>query len=267
MSDQLAFEQVVAAHVSRNGEIPRIPWSTLAPAVVYDMDPGDHCVILGKTKSGKTTLAVDLLNRLADTRGSYVVALGYKLRDSTLRKTGWPIISEWPPTYEEIEPGHRCILWPPYSNPSNAATHTKPVFEDAFDDIMHEGNWRVFVDEIAYLIETLGMRRVLDEYFNGARSSGISMIAGTQRPVFVNRSAVSQVDWQITFRIEDLDDRTRAGEILGDKKLFVPVIGTLQKRRHEFLIVRESVAAISWIDYDPASIFGAGIDAKPDLRR
>jgi hypothetical protein len=90
------------------------------------------------------------------------------------------------------------------------------------------------------LVETLGLRTVLDEYWNGARSSDISMIACTQRPYWLSRSAVSQGDWAACFRIHDTEDRLRAGEILGDRRRFFDIIGSLRNTggRHEFLLVR-----------------------------
>ena len=235
------------AELENQFDIPVVPWSEIADDVVYDLDPGQHVAVLGTTGTGKTTFSIDLLNRLVNMRDSHVCAIGVKARDDTLRKTGWPIIREWPPTYSQYE-GRKVILWPKYSRPSTAKRTTGPVLRDALDEIMLEGAWRVFIDEMAYLVETLGLRAVLDEYWNGARSSHISLIAGTQRPAWLARSSVSQSDWVISFRINDVDDRNRAGEILGDRKRFAPLVGELRKEEHEFVIVKGNNAVISWVD-------------------
>jgi hypothetical protein len=206
------------------------------PEFIAGWDQGDHLVMLGKTKSGKTTLAIEMLELAIAHRQSHCVAIGTKPRDDTLKKTGWPVVRDWPPTYAQRET-HHVVFWPPYSKPSTAKATTKPRLQKAMDEILLEGGWRVFVDEMAYLVQTLGLRYVLDEYFNGARSSGISLIACSQRPSWMARSGVSQVGWAVCFRINDTDDRLRAGEILGNRRRYAPVIGTLGIDSHEFLLI------------------------------
>lgn len=191
-------------------------------------------MLLGKTGSGKTTLALELIRQRVIRRGAYAAALSVKARDATLRRTGWPIVRQWPPTYAQLQT-HHVIFWPPYTRPSTARQATTPAVVHFLDELMLEGGWTLFVDEMAYLVETLGLRHILDEYWNGGRSSGLSLIAGTQRPYWLSRSAVSQGDWVICFRINDEDDRNRAAQILGGKK-YVPVIAGL--KNHECLIVR-----------------------------
>lgn len=210
-------------------------WETVSAEMIDLWEQGQHVAILGKTNSGKTTLALELCRMRIEARGAMCALLGTKARDSTLRATGWPIVREWPPTYAQLQT-HHVIFWPSYSRPSTAKATTRPRVLEILDEVMLQGGWTLFVDEMAYLVETLGLRFVLDEYWNGARSSGISLIAGTQRPAWLARSAVSQTDWTICFRINDLDDRKRAGEIMGNRDRYTPVIGAL--RDHEFLLVR-----------------------------
>lgn len=220
------------------GKIPEISWAELQGELVARMEPGQHMAVLGTTGTGKTTFLLHLLELLADQRRSHVVAIGTKARDRTLKRTGWPIIKRWPPNHEQRE-GRRVILWPPYSAPSTAGLTTAGVISDALDEIMMEGAWRIGIDELAYLTETLGLRSTLDEYWNGARSSRISLIGATQRPTWLPRSAVSQVDWVVCFRINDVDDRTRAAEILGDRKRFMGPLADMSKTSHDFLIAHE----------------------------
>jgi len=214
-----------------------VPWAEVWPEFVAGWDQGEHVVILGITGSGKTHLALDILEKRVRYRQAFVMALGTKARDKTLRDTGWPIVRRWPPTWAQRQT-HHIIFWPPYSKPSLAKATTTPILTEMLDEIMLEGGWTLFVDEMAYLVESLGQRHVLDEYWNGARSSGVSLIAGTQRPTWLARSAVSQVGWVACFRINDLDDRLRAGEIMGDRRRYAELIGTLSRERHEFLLVR-----------------------------
>lgn len=230
------------ATAPRTDDIPRVAWDDIEPELVEKWEQGQHFIILGKTGGGKTALELALLELRINERQGNAIAIGTKARDPTLRGTGWSIITEWPPTYAQRQT-HHVILWPRYTRPSEAAATNGRVIRDALDEIMIEGAWSVGVDEMAYLVETLGLRVVLDEYWNGARASDISMIAATQRPYWLSRSAVSQGDWAACFRIHDTDDRLRAGEILGDRRRFFETIGGLRntpgpKGRHEFLLVR-----------------------------
>lgn len=213
-------------------EVYRDSWDNIKDDFIEAWQQGDHLVIVGRTGSGKTTLALELIDLRVKLRNAYCVALGTKPKDVTLTKTGWPITTHWPPTYSERE-SHKVIFWPRYSKASNARKTLAPVFEGMLDDVLSEGGWTVFVDEMAYLVETLGLRANLDEYWNAARSSEVTLLAATQRPVWLARSSVTQASWIITFRVNDESDRQRMGEILGNKEL-IPIIGNLD--RHEFMI-------------------------------
>lgn len=217
------------------GDIPRVSWAEVSGEFVDKWDQGQHVAILGKTNSGKTTLALELCRLRIESRDAMCGVINTKARDQTLRRTGWPIVREWPPSYAQMQTRH-VIFWPAYSRPSTAKRTTTPRIVEILDEVMLAGGWTLFVDEMGYLVETLGLRTVLDEYWNGARSSGITLIAGTQRPAWLARSAVSQTDWTICFRINDLEDRKRAAEVLGNRDRYGPVIGQL--RPHEFLLVR-----------------------------
>ena len=216
-------------------DIPRVPWRQVVPELIDEWEQGQHVILLGKTGSGKTRMALELMRQRIRRRGAYAAAVGTKARDQTLRETHWPIVRAWPPTYAQLQT-HHVIFWPPYSKPSTARGTTGPAVAHFLDEVMLEGGWTIFVDEMAYLIESLGLRHTLDEYWNGARSSGLSLIAGTQRPYWLARSAASQGDWGICFRINDEEDRARAAQILGSKQRYIPVIASL--KQHEALIVR-----------------------------
>lgn len=217
-------------------DIERVPWDDVLPEFLELWEQGQHICLLGLTGSGKTTLGLHLLDQAAAQSGAHVFALGVKARDKTLVDTGWPIIDEWPPSWEERE-GGRLVVWPPYTRPSTARRHTAERVAQVLDEVMLEGGWRFLIDEMQYIVQTLGLRSILDEYWNGARSSGISVIGASQRPTWVSRSGVTQVEWLITFNINDVDDRARAAEICGSRKLFMPAIESLRKPRHEFLMV------------------------------
>lgn len=214
--------------------IERIRWSVLRPSFLRRWEPGQHVAVVGPTGSGKSVLAVDLLEGRAERRNAHVIALATKKRDSTLTATRWPIIEAWPPNYEQRE-GRRVILWPAYRTASTAAAN-RPVYVTALDAILDEGGWTVYLDEAAYFVETLRMRAVLDEYWNTARSANVTVVSSSQGVSWVPRAALTEQQWLVVFRLTDEDVRNRAGQIAGDRARFARVIGLL--RPFEFVMVQ-----------------------------
>lgn len=197
-------------------------------------EPGQHVAIIGPTGSGKSVVAIDLLEGRAERRDAHVIILASKRRDRSLTKLGWPIIHSWPPDYEH-RVGRKVILWPPYGRASTARSNRK-TFTDALDEILEEGGWTVYLDEAIYFTETLGLRSLLDEYWNTARSSGITVVASSQGVTWVPAAMMSQQQWVIIFGLRDEETRKRAAQIAGDRHRFDPAIAQL--REHEFLLVR-----------------------------
>jgi hypothetical protein len=225
-------------------EIPRVSWDLVAPEFIDAWGQGEHLVILGKTGRGKTTFAFDVLQRRYEQAWANVCVFVTKKRDDTTAKLKWDTIKAWPPDFvqrkgpiprPDRQPHSRLVLWPPYTDASSYPRDVRPTFLEALDEIMEEGNWTLFLDEASYMVESLRLRTSMDEFFTQSRSNGITLVAGSQRPVWVSRSMLSQHCWVACFRIGDSDDAIRAGEVLGNKKRYTPVI--LNLGPHEFLLV------------------------------
>lgn len=218
-----------------------VSWREARPEFLANWGQGQHLVLIGKTGRGKTTFAVDAMEGRHELRGANVCSFVTKDQDETsakLLKEGWARIAEWPPTYAQR--GGRTgtakvILWPPYTRASTYARKVRPVFLDALDEILYEKNWTVYLDEASYMVESLSLRKSMDELFTQSRSNGITLIAGSQRPVWTSRAQTSQHSWVCSFRIGDVDDARRAGEVMGDRQRWTPVL--LNLGPHDFLLV------------------------------
>ncbi len=218
-------------------EIPVVSWREVAPDFIEAWGQGEHLIALGKTGRGKTTFVNDVLNRRHEQREANIASFIVKKRDETsssLLTEGWNRITEWPPTYQQRQ-SRKVMLWPPYTKASTYARDVKGTFLEAIDELMEEGRWVIYLDEAPYFVESLGLRKSMDELFNQSRSNEITLVAGMQRPVWVSRSTVSQHCWVACFRIGDMEDARRAGEIIGDRTRFTPVI--LGLGPHQFLLV------------------------------
>jgi len=213
---------------------PRVRWSSLRPHFLNEWEAGQHVAIIGPTRSGKSHLALELVNARAERRNAHVVVFASKQRDLTLTRMRWPIIQAWPPDYEHRE-FHRVILWPPYAPPSRAITR-RPVFVEALDEIMSEGGWTVYLDEAIYFVEQLRLRSNLDEYWNQAASGDLTVVAASQGISWVPKPMLSQQQWLFTFRITDEEVCRDVARVAGDRIRFAPIIKGLD--RYEFLLVR-----------------------------
>lgn len=227
-------------------EIEVASWEAVAPEFIEAWDQGEQLVLLGKTGRGKTTFAADTLERRNTQRKANCIMFVTKKRDATsdeLLGRGWDRMVKWPPSHPQRHPDHRdanrqrakLILWPPYTKASTYPTDVRPVFLTALDEIMEEGNWTLYIDEASYAVQSLRLRTSLDEFFTQSRSNGITLMAGSQRPVWVSRAQLSQHAWVCAFKIGDTEDARRAAEVMGDRDRYAPVLLSLGP--HQFLLV------------------------------
>jgi len=225
-------------------DVPRASWAEVAPEFIDAWHQGDHLILLGKTGRGKSTFAYDVLQRRYEQSWANVCAFITKKRDETSSDLEWDRIVDWPPGFKERRgpipradrvPHSRIMLWPPYTKASTFPADVRPTFLEALDEIMEEGNWTLYLDEAAYIVQSLKLRTSMDELFTQSRSNGITLLAGSQRPVWVSRAQLSQHCWVSCFKIGDQEEATRAAEVVGNRDRYKALITQLGE--HEFLLV------------------------------
>lgn len=233
--------------------VPRVPWDEFLPDFMMNWGPNvhghaEHLTVIGPTGQGKTTLMLALLEERVRLRASNVVIIATKPRDATLTELahrGWPIIREWPPGYGQ----EHVILWPKFGDVRTAAQRQRRTIEPILAEIFADGGRTVFIDEVAYFHENLGLTRLMDMFWKQGRSMNLLMLGGTQRPTKVPRAMFSEASWFAAFRTADEDELRRVGEIGGtDSKLIREVMRTLAP--HEFLMVqtRTGVMVVSKVE-------------------
>lgn len=210
---------------------------------VWDYRPDEHVTILGKTGSGKTHLAQELLERSATPENPAVV-LVMKPKDATVtrwakrvaykRVTTWPQApSVWSP---RKPPGY--VLWPKhtYRADQDNAAHWR-VFERAIMNAYRKGNHIVFADEVSGL-QRIGLTEELETVWERGRAMRAPIWATSQRPTFISSHAYTQASHVFLGNIKDERARKRFGEISGvDPKLVAYNVGKLGK--HEWLYIRQ----------------------------
>jgi hypothetical protein len=189
------------------------------------MAQGDHISAIGPTNSGKTNLMLQLLALRKN-----VVVFGTKRKDATLnpllQSGNYLKVNEW-------SEGHytsRLILNPPLKQMEDIARQ-KAIFDSAIRQIFMMGGWCIYVDEIAYFVDQLGLSKHLNLLWQHGRSLGITLMGGTQRPYHIPLAAYSQATHLFLWRNNDRRDVQRLSEISGqvDKRLIQDTIPQLER--------------------------------------
>lgn len=190
--------------------VARVGWERFLPRLRWSQ--GEHVTLLGPTGTGKTTLALDLLDER-----KWVVVFGTKPRDRTLDKLvsdrGYHVIREWPPP--PAPHGDRVILWPDMRDMAGIYQQQEQ-FAEAMGSIYRRGAWCVYLDELRYLTETLKLAAYAEMLWQQGRSLGVSVVAGTQRPARVPLTAYDQATHLFLWRDSDKRNLDRLADLSGD---------------------------------------------------
>lgn len=195
---------------------------------------GEHLAIIGPTGCGKTTLE----SRILGIRNS-VVVLVTKVFDKTLTHDfpGYEIIDKWPPPKAWM---NKVLLWPSQAKGRRTMRetqfHQRVVFRDALDAIFNDRDWCVVFDEQHYMCNELGLERENAMLQHQGRSSGLSIVNGTQRPAWVPKVTYSAASHAMVWRTPHRDDLKRIAE-LGGVDMRDMQSNLLALDRHDFIYV------------------------------
>lgn len=236
-------------------DVPRAPWSELADDFTREWGrPGgrtdpEHLEVLGPSGCGKSYFTSRILADRARRRETHIVFIATKPADRTILALGWPIVSDW----RGVQRHPQCIFWPRTAAlGARRKAYQEAKIRELLDRLWHpDSNTVVVFDEIAY-VQKLSpeLADIIDMYLREARSSGITLVMGKQRPQGVTREMHAETRWVVSFKPSDRNDAERTAELFGSKREWVPILESLNLDDHEFLIQnrRTGVTYISWID-------------------
>jgi hypothetical protein len=213
-----------------SSDYPTVPFSDLLRNLQRQWLIGEHVTIVGPTGVGKTTL----LARILPIR-RYTVVFVTKVHDPTISRDfkGYQRITSWPPKVFQ----DKLLLWPKAGKTIRDTIQIqRDTFRTALDSIFQDKQWCVVFDEQHWLCTTLGLSQENAAYLHQGRSSGLTVVNGTQRPAWVPvvtySSATHGFIWRTTYR----DDMSRLGDLGGiDAKQFKA--NMLRLKKHEFVYV------------------------------
>ena len=177
----------------------------------FTWQPGEHVTAIARTGRGKSTVlaAVASLRR-------HVLAIATKPRDPELARL-FPdppvaLIRSWPPPADRT----RAMLWPPMRDLSPDATAEQAdAIRAALNATFRQGGWTLVVDELHHVEGTLGLRAEMVNLWRMGRSSGVSVLAATQRPAHVSLDAYAAASHLFVGHLQDDRDIDRVAEIVG----------------------------------------------------
>lgn len=193
---------------------------------------GEHVAAIAPTGAGKTTLMRALLPLR-----KYSIFFGTKPDDPLYRKImreGFVRVE----SVKDIKPWDDKILLWPKQRPTIAETYSvqKRAFSEAFDMVVNQKAWTIWVDECKYMAEQLSLSRSLTYCLEQLRSIKGTTISGAQRPVWLPRSVLANSSHVFLWRTNDRDDARRLADVGGaDWRVVASEARLLGK--HEFIYI------------------------------
>lgn len=191
--------------------------------------------MVGRTGCGKTTAALALLPLR-----SHAVFLSTKPsgKDSTVRElhaAGWHRMERWDPNEALLR--RRVVLEPRYrtmaDKPAQAA-----ALREALASIFTMGGWCVAADETYHLSRNLRLDGELRDLWMQGRSLGVTLLAGTQRPVHVPVEMWTQASYSLVWRMTDRRDVDHLKEAGASPDALKRLVQQLD--RYECVVVRQT---------------------------
>lgn len=232
-------------------EFPAVPYE--AWPVFRERHPfgvGEHVVLIGKTKSGKTTLTVGgILPQYP-----YVAVLGTKENDPALypklRAQGF--VTTTNPMLDAKKTPRVVFKSKVRGLGKDVLAQQSTEFGSVLSVIYAQLRWAVYADELPYLAspKLLGLGPQISTFFLQGSSEGLTMIVSTQEPVNVPREAFGQIEHIFCFTTTDEDRIDRVAEIAGrNKRLFRSLLPRLDA--HEVVYVKFSDDVLVRTKYSP----------------
>lgn len=205
-------------------------------------EQGEHILISGATKSGKTTLARKVVEIRAEHGGHVIVFVAKPKEDPTIIKE---YLNNGFERWQRYKKPHsfdkRILLWPDVSkakgNRNGILAIQKEVFQNAFDAINDAGHWTVQIDEGLYTCSPsfLGMADDLAMSHAIGRSGNLSLVTLTQRPSHLPLILYGSASHAFVGRTREQTDQKRLAE-LGPRESSKELANRISHQgRHDFL--------------------------------
>lgn len=211
---------------------------------------GEHVTLIGPTGVGKTELSLRLLPRR-----DFVTVFSVKSRDKTMEKlirAGYKRQRKWDGSYHD-----HIVLWPTGKSQEEVQYNQFHEFKRAIDMMYQQGNWCMHFDEISYMTDFLGFSRHMRWLLQQGRSSGISIMAATQRPAFIPLAFYDQPEHLIFWSDNDHTNLKRISNLGGmDSNVIRNEVASLREREILYLHTRKKLRVRTFVRLDQSLQLG-----------
>ncbi len=211
---------------------PLQPWQIFLRDFARGFDQGEHVVLCAQNGWGKTFLADSLVEQLG-TMGLWSVYLWTKPRDKEiekfLKRLHYKIFTK--PPFDFTRPPGKFAIKAEAKSLASLRISQETLYREALDVVWNTGKLALILDELRYLDKILGLGNPISVLFLQARSSKVSLIAGTQRPRWIPVEALTEAKHFFIGHLGDLQDRKRLAEVLPRRV----IDASLKLQPHEFI--------------------------------
>lgn len=215
----------------------------------FAYEPGDHVTMLGPTGAGKTTLASQLINEVAN-KDLPAVILVIKPKDEVaetlfVKRLKLKRIKSWPPV-RSIQPSklRGYVLWPPHTFQPDADDALlkdemgRAILDGYANKVKRKAKGNIlFADETWGLIDLKLGREIVTVHTRG-RSMGCGLWVSSQRPTYIPKTSYSQAMHLFLHYDPDKDARDRFREIGGIVDPLTIESVVLNLKWHQWLYIR-----------------------------
>ena len=209
--------------------------------------PGQHMALVGKTREGKSTFAVGVL----ETR-KYVLALDPKGQDETLEASGYERVTGLPPkkklpkkVQDDLDDGKPVrLIVGGASRTREQDAKLRQLMEDALEYARQSGGWTVYVDEYQILADQRMYRLGpnVERMLISAARDKTSVITAFQAPAWVPKASTRQATIIVVWRTRDKQMLKNVAETAGrDWKQLGLIIDELPK--YHVLVIPDELRA------------------------
>jgi len=239
-SPQRGSEAYEEQAVEASSEVQDISWDDFLAEFGMIWKQGDHVTLYAATGQGKTTLALEILP-IRKYMMVFATKQKYQRLFVTLKQQGFKTLTNFDnPPNPDVTP--KVILHCAPKDLGRGAVQTqRRVYGKALDYIYKAGGWGLYLDELKYVTDNLGLKSELELLYLQGRELEVSVIGTSQRPAWIPVVALAESTHLFIGAQSDQRDIDRIAEGAGRKgRIIRPLIDGLEDYQFLYVHTRNS---------------------------